>query len=88
METPSNSNARKTIWFPAKRYGYGWGIPCAWQGWAVLAVYLLGVIASSIWLLGNKLIWQHVATMFAMTVAFILICRWKGEALRWRWREK
>src|SRR6266702_3273794 len=25
-------------WFPAKRYGYGWGIPTTWQGWLVLAV--------------------------------------------------
>ena len=26
----------KTIWFPAKTYGYGWGLPKVWQGWAVL----------------------------------------------------
>jgi hypothetical protein len=24
-------------WFPAKRYGWGWGLPVTWQGWAVLA---------------------------------------------------
>ena len=37
-------NERK-YWFPAKRYGYGWGIPSSWQGWLVLAVFvaLLGV---------------------------------------------
>ena len=22
-------------WFPAKRYGYGWGLPHTWQGWIV-----------------------------------------------------
>jgi hypothetical protein len=27
-------------WFPAKRYGWGWGMPCAWQGWLVLVGYL------------------------------------------------
>ncbi len=26
-------------WFPAKRYGWGWGIPNTWQGWLVLAVF-------------------------------------------------
>jgi hypothetical protein len=24
-------------WFPAKRYGWGWGIPVTWQGWVVFA---------------------------------------------------
>ncbi len=24
------------IWFPAKKYGYGWGMPVVWQGWVVL----------------------------------------------------
>ena len=23
-------------WFAAKRYGYGSGLPIAWQGWAVI----------------------------------------------------
>ena len=26
-------------WFPAKRYGWGWGLPSRWQGWVVLAIY-------------------------------------------------
>jgi hypothetical protein len=28
------------IWFPAKRYGWGWGLPVAWQGWVVLLAWL------------------------------------------------
>ena len=28
------------IWFPAKRYGWGWGPPVTWQGWAVIAVWI------------------------------------------------
>ena len=27
-------------WFPAKRYGWGWGPPATWQGWAVLAAFV------------------------------------------------
>jgi hypothetical protein len=27
------------LWFPAKRYGWGWGFPTVWQGWAVLAAF-------------------------------------------------
>ena len=28
-------------WFPAKRYGWGWGLPATWQGWTVLAAFLI-----------------------------------------------
>ena len=31
-------------WFPAKCYGWGWGPPSTWQGWIVLAGYLLLMI--------------------------------------------
>jgi hypothetical protein len=30
----------KIICFPAKEYGWGWRMPCAWQGWVVMLVYL------------------------------------------------
>ena len=34
-------------WFAPKRYGLGAGLPIAWQGWAVLAVFIaiIGVAA-------------------------------------------
>jgi hypothetical protein len=30
---------RGEYWFPAKRYGWGWGPPRVWQGWVVLAIF-------------------------------------------------
>ena len=30
---------RDKAWFPAKRYGYGWGLPSRWQGWVVMLVF-------------------------------------------------
>jgi hypothetical protein len=27
-------------WFPAKRYGWGWGLPVTWQGWLVAFIAL------------------------------------------------
>jgi hypothetical protein len=27
-------------WFPAKRYGWGWGPPNSWHGWSVLAGFV------------------------------------------------
>ena len=32
-------------WFPAKRYGWGWGIPATWEGWVVLTAFVALVIA-------------------------------------------
>jgi hypothetical protein len=31
-------------WFPAKRYGWGWGPPSSWHGWVVLISYF-GLLA-------------------------------------------
>jgi hypothetical protein len=35
-------------WFPAKRYGYGWSVPTTWQGWLVLAVYVVLTVAATL----------------------------------------
>jgi hypothetical protein len=74
-------------WFPAKRYGWGWGVPRCWQGWAVLVGYLvLGVLGVRIFQLPRH------ALLFALyqaviTGALIIICWQKGEPPRWRWGE-
>ena len=30
-------------WFAPKRFGYGAGLPIAWQGWVVMAAYFATV---------------------------------------------
>ena len=35
---------KKKIWFPAKKYGNGWGFPVTWQGWIVLLSYILLIL--------------------------------------------
>jgi len=37
----SGSTDRSRYWFPAKRYGWGWGLPARWQGWLVIALYVV-----------------------------------------------
>jgi hypothetical protein len=32
--------SKSKYWLPAKRYGWGWGVPCAWQGWCVLIAHV------------------------------------------------
>jgi len=40
-------NPKKDIWFPQKRYGWGWGFPFKWQGWAVLAVFIALILSGA-----------------------------------------
>jgi len=39
--------SQRKYWFPAKRYGWGWGIPSTWQGWLVLGAFAVLVIVGS-----------------------------------------
>ena len=58
------------IWFAAKRYGYGSGLPVAWQGWAVLLAYLVVVTIAPIVLP----IVGSIALIVLATAALFLIC--------------
>ena len=79
---------KREIWFPAKTYGWGWGAPCAWQGWVVVFIYIGLVVAATIVIqpkLNMKLFLEVVA---GLTFLFLLICWWKGEKPNWRWGDK
>lgn len=72
-------------WFPAKKYGWGWGPPCAWQGWVVLFCFIALLALSGILLLPGK----HIILFFLgegiLITALIITCFLKGEPPRWRW---
>lgn len=76
---------KSDIWFPAKRYGWGWGPPNTWQGWAVMAGYIVLMAASAGYFLRNDRVLAFVAATFVLTAALILICWAKGERPEWRW---
>jgi CHASE2 domain-containing sensor protein len=69
-------------WFPAKRFGWGWGPPRMWQGWAVLAVWTLVLLAGVLLLRPPA---ARVGFVLAMTALLSGICYLKGEPPRWRW---
>jgi hypothetical protein len=76
---------RPNYWFPAKRYGWGWGPPVVWQGWVVLVVYvLLAALGIALFPLPGALI-GYLIYLVASTTAFIGVCYWKGEPPKWRW---
>lgn len=79
------TNHPNDYWFPAKRYGWGWGVPSRWQGWAAMAIYAV--------LLGLGIIVLHpgaspvgfVLYSLGLSAVLVLVCWWKGEPPRWRW---
>jgi ABC-type multidrug transport system fused ATPase/permease subunit len=71
-------------WFPAKRYGWGWGAPIAWQGWVILLGWIAVLIAGAL-----RLMPAHPVTFLLLAVAMAalltFICYLTGEPPRWRW---
>ena len=79
----------KGFWFPAKKYGYGWGFPITWQGWIVLLSYILLVVGGSFTLTGSPQSKMFLGTYtLILTVLFVYICYRKGEKPQWRWGDK
>jgi len=78
----------RKYWFPAKRYGWGWGPPSAWQGWAVLAIYVALVLGGIPLLQATGSNLMYAAYVLLLTAALILICWLTGERPRWRWGER
>ncbi|HEU4624688.1 MAG TPA: hypothetical protein VFS52_08015 [Steroidobacteraceae bacterium] len=78
----------RKYWFPAKRYGWGWGLPCTWQGWVVLTTYLALVFAGIPLIQVTKGDITYFAYLIALTALLIVVCRLKGEPPRWRWGDR
>ncbi len=74
-------------WFPAKRYGWGWGPPVTWQGWVVTLAWLAIVIGAIPVLDPRRRPILFVAFLLAMTLVMLGVCYAKGEPPRWRWGE-
>lgn len=83
-------NKDKNYWFKRRRYGYGW-VPVTWQGWTVLAVWLAGVIAATIWVSDiPKNTFQAEVVYFllfvgASTAVLVFLSYKKGPSPKWRW---
>lgn len=77
-----------TYWFPAKRYGWGWGLPTAWQGWVVMAVFALLLLVGAVVLLPSRGPGAFVAYSALLSIILVVICWLKGEPTRWRWGDK
>jgi uncharacterized membrane protein len=74
----------RQFWFPAKHHGWGWGLPSAWQGWLVLVVFALLLIAGALGILpgyGQVAFCAYAALLVGL---LMVICWLTGEPPRWR----
>jgi hypothetical protein len=72
-------------WFPAKRYGWGWGPPTTWQGFAALMAFFAFVIAGILLVPPQQSPAAFVGYVIALSALLTAICWWKGEPPQWRW---
>jgi hypothetical protein len=80
---PSADDRR--YWFGEKRYGWGWGLPTAWQGWVVVGVYLSVVLVASV---AIPSLVGFLAIDLVATAVFITVLRRKGPTPRWHWGKR
>ena len=76
--------ADRPEWFAAKSHGLGSGLPIAWQGWLLTAVYLAIAIGAGL-LLAERSPWVFGSIIFTATAIFLLIAA-KTTRGGWRWR--
>jgi len=75
----------RDIWFPAKRYGWGWGPPVKWQGWLVLGSFVAAILYTSFRFPPSEDPLLFAIVVVASVVALMAVCWWKGERPGWRW---
>ena len=84
-----SEDKNEDYWFPAKKYGWGWGFPCKRQGWIVMILYIgLMTLASFIIPPRENDYIEFTITIVVLSVIFIGICWMKGEPPKWRWGNK
>jgi hypothetical protein len=76
---------QKQYWFPAKRFGWGWGLPTAWQGWVVLAIFAVLAAAGAIVIVPADRPARFVGYLLVLSALLTFVCWMKGEPPRWRW---
>lgn len=71
-------------WFRQKVYGYGAGLPIAWQGWALLALHLAMIAGLVFRLQDRPLVLAAAVAAAAILPLPIYAARTEG-GWRWRW---
>jgi len=68
----------KVYWFRRKRFGWGWGLPCSWQGWAFFIPWLLVLVGCIVHFTPQRPL-PFTMALAVMTAILIGVCVLKGE---------
>ncbi|QDP19631.1 hypothetical protein [Sphingomonas xanthus] len=71
-------------WFAPKRYGFGAGLPIAWQGWLILSLFLVVVLGSAL-LFRDRPQLALAIVLPAAAALVIVAARTTRGGWRWRW---
>jgi hypothetical protein len=74
-------------WFPAKRYGWGWGLPATWQGWFVLVVFVALVAGGAFVFRPKEHLAIYLSYVVVLSALLMGVCWLTGEPPHWRWDE-
>ena len=74
-------------WFPAKRYGWGWGPPATWQGWLVLLAVGAAELCLVLRLMPGEPLRFGVGTL-VVVLLLMVVCYLTGEPPSWRWGDR
>ena len=74
-------------WWAPKRYGYGAGLPIAWQGWAATLAYALLVTGAALGVLPRSVLAFVAITLGATAVLILIAARKTRGGWKWRWGE-
>ena len=74
-------------WFTPKRYGLGAGLPCSWQGWAILTAFMAVVVGVSIAFEDKPLVILSIVLPLTLLL-LIITARTTRGGWRWRWGDR
>ncbi|MGJ8686072.1 MAG: hypothetical protein ACSHWQ_01240 [Spongiibacteraceae bacterium] len=75
-----NKKVKGKYWFPAKKYGFGWGFPVVWQGWLFLLTWAAAVFIGIAYIEAQLLsAYVFSAFVFVMVLILVAVCLVKGE---------
>jgi hypothetical protein len=72
-------------WFAPKRFGYGAGLPIAWQGWVLVVVYGLAMLLAGRFLAPTHPRSFGVVVMLLTAIVVALAAAHTRGGWRWRW---
>lgn len=74
-------------WFRPKRYGYGAGMPIAWQGWLLLVLHVALILGLALLFAERPLLLAVMVVAAAFVPMPLYAARTEG-GWRWRWGEE